>query len=194
MKKLISIILSLALVACMFAMNVGAELVVGDNDSDKALSAGDGATDIPANSSLSSNVTLNLGTVNHRYAVDITFQTMTLNVGDVTWNVNTAKYELTDTEQTKTWTITVDNYSDMGVTATVTKEDVNVRDEMSVTLDKTTLPLNAVTVGGPKTTGDVTVTADSNDWNKTINAYIKAGELTNVTIAKILVTITKTNP
>ena len=183
MKKLISIILSLALVACMFGMTVMA--------ADHTVGGPDGVAEIPANSGLSSDVTLNLGTVNHRYAVDITFQTMTLNVGDVTWNVNTANYELANAEQTKTWTITVDNYSDMAVTATVTKTDINVRDEMSVTLDKTTLPLNAVTVGGPKTTGDVNVTADSNDWNKTINAYIKAGELTNVTIATILVTITQ---
>ncbi|MBO5023734.1 MAG: hypothetical protein J6D11_05450 [Clostridia bacterium] len=127
MKKLISIILSLALVACMFAMNVGAALVVGDNDSNTALSAGDGATDIPANSSLSSDVTLTVGTVNHRYAVDVTFQTMAINAGDVTWNVTTAKYELANDVTATSWDITVVNYSDMAVTATAAITETNLK-------------------------------------------------------------------
>ena len=194
MIKLISIILSLALVACMFAMNVGAAKVVGNHGATGSVNDGD--TDIPANSSLSSNVTLTVGTVNHRYAVDVTFQTMAINAGDVTWNVTTAKYELANVVTATSWDITVVNYSDMEVTATADITETNLKGGMTVAFDgANSLPLNAVTVGDTEgESGTMTVKASSTDWNETINAYIKASELTDVKIAKITVTITKTNP
>ncbi|MBO5023735.1 MAG: hypothetical protein J6D11_05455 [Clostridia bacterium] len=64
---------------------------------------------------------------------------------------------------------------------------------MTVAFDgANSLPLNAVTVGDTDgESGTMKVKASSSDWNATINAYIKDGQLTDVKIAKITVTISK---
>ena len=96
MKKLIAIILSLALVVCMFAVNVSA--------ADHTLGGTSGVPSFePTN--FTQNVTLNLGAAASRYAVDIVFggdSNYDYNVDGLTWNVNTLKYEITTLNDYKT--------------------------------------------------------------------------------------------
>ena len=112
MKKLISIILSLTLVACMFAMNVGAAHTVG----------GDNGTASFDPTNFAKDVTLKLGTAASRYAVDIEFGgDYVLTVNNLVWNVNELIYEIDgDTIDAQEYTFTVKNYSDKDITASVT--------------------------------------------------------------------------
>ena len=113
MKKFLSVLLAAMLLVSVFALNAAAG-VVGNYGGGNGVK--DGVADIPEGASTSGDVVLNLGTVNHRYAVDVTFPTMTFEVGGLTWNVNTMKYESGETTMSdQTLTITITNYSDLPV-------------------------------------------------------------------------------
>lgn len=211
MKKLISIILSLALVACMFAMNVGAELVVGDKDSDKALSAGDGWTDteFDSNKSATADVMLALGAVESRYAVDIVFTgNFNLTAAGLTWDVNNLVYVTTgDTVANQTYTFVVTNYSDKyvnvttaasdvvdGVTATfgtVTPGAAGDTDNVAADNKSCTIVGNA---GGDATANKATFSATlaSTNWAGTINTLVGNDPTkTSFKLATFTVTISK---
>ena len=215
MKKLISIILSLALVACMFAMNVGAELVVGDKDSDKALSAGDGWTDteFDSNKSATADVTLTLGAVQSRYAVDITFSgdAYSFTANGLTWDVNNLTYVTTDEEPVvdKNYTFEVTNYSDKAVNVSAASEieqkvsDAGVvanftavtGDTTNVADDKKscTITGNANTTDGVANNATFSVTIHSDDWVNTINTLVGKTTETEFTLARFTVTIANPN-
>ena len=130
MKKLISIILSLALVACMFGMSAMAA-EVGTVTSGKgqigSYVGGNGPISSGKESfnetDFSQAVTLTINGKASRYAVDIVFggdSSYTNTVEGITWNVNTLKYEVDTTTMTDlNYKFTVTNYSDKAVKAVV---------------------------------------------------------------------------
>lgn len=133
MKKIISLVLSLALVACMFSMSVSAKHIVGTYSDRDTID--DGLTDAEwaltsYTSSHSESITFNIGAKHSRYAVDVEFTgALSFNTGNMTWDVNNLEYlhtnnSLADTE----YGITVTNYSDQAVGLTL---DVLVNDTAS---------------------------------------------------------------
>lgn len=151
MKKILSFVLVLAMIASMMCVSVSAATtvdIVGSNSTSDDISAGvPGANNWPGQNY---SVEANLGaTVKNRYSVTIDYTTsdITLN-GSAIWNVNTLQYEgsvtvdaltklgyandgsaATITSGTKlsgsvdVATFTVKNYSDLDVTVTIAKAD-----------------------------------------------------------------------
>lgn len=133
MKKLIAIILSLALVVCMFAVNVsaadvtvteaGTKHVVGTHQTNNTIADGLTAAEFGSGKSAEAIVTLNLNAAQSRYAVDITFGgNYHLGVSGLVWDVNNLKYVYVAGDGTETissdlaYTFEVVNYSDNDIT------------------------------------------------------------------------------
>lgn len=219
MKKLISIILSLALVACMFAMNVGAE-DLGDKtlgqvgsykDTEHPADINNGLTDGQfTETNFSKTVKLALGTANSRYAVDITFAgDYVINVAGLTWDVNNLVYVTTDaTVENKEYTFTVTNYSDKSVSVAaagnVSNDVTGVTVEFNTTSVAGDLTTNTSTAsaincvitgnaGGDNTANYATFKADlkSTSWKATVDALVNNKTQTEFTLATFTVTVSK---
>ena len=217
MEKLISIILSLALVACMFGMTVGAveitapgtNNVVGTHGGNNELNNG---VDANAFSSESAEalVKLTLGTANSKYAVDITFAgDYVINVAGLTWDVNNLVYVTTGaTVENKEYTFTVTNYSDKSVSVVangvVSNDVTGVSVEFNTTSvagDLTTNTSTASTIncvitgnaGGDTTANYATFKADlkSTSWKATVDALVNNKTQTEFTLATFTVTVSK---
>ena len=146
MKKILSFVLVLAMIASMMCINVAAaeEYEANPNATTHSIvgtapvqnANGAGVTGAQANGSHSYNVDAILGAyVKNRYAVDIQYKTSDVTLtGDAVWNVNTLNYEgnitvkaldsavisANDPEATvKVGEFTITNYSDLSVKATV---------------------------------------------------------------------------
>lgn len=135
MKKLISIILSLALVACMFGMSAMAAdvTVTGDKGQIGSYVGGNGPISSGKESfdetNFSKAVILTIKDKNSRYAVDIVFggtSSYTNTVDGITWNVNTLKYEVADdfSMADLTYKFTVTNYSDSPIYSKVAASNI----------------------------------------------------------------------
>lgn len=198
MKKFLSVLFAAAMLFILLCVNIAADTtkhVVGNHGESGTVS--DGATDIPGGSSASGDVTLTLGTVNHRYAVDVTFPVMTFDVGGLTWNVNTLTYDMNGTAMSdKTLTITVTNYSDLPVVATgavgsLDGDATSAGVSLAMTPEKTTANVLAVTPGGSAQTATLEASLTSADWTDSVNALVASGKTGSITIGTITVTIAK---
>lgn len=112
MKKLLAILMTVAMIVGAFTFSVSADRVVGNSNGN----IDDGVTTFP-DTPISGNVVLELSGIESRYAVDVVFGTLTFNFGDVSkWNVNTLEYETSASENPNVLiTIDVNNYSDQPV-------------------------------------------------------------------------------
>ena len=198
MKKFLSVLFAAAMLFILLCVNIAAdttEPVVGNHGGSGTVA--DGATDIPGGSSASGDVTLNLGTVNHRYAVDVTFPVMTFDVGGLTWNVNTLTYDMNGTAMSdKTLTITVTNYSDLPVVATgavgsLDGDATSAGISLTMTPEKTTANVSAVTPGGTEQTATLEASLTSANWTDSVNKLVASGKTDSITIGTITVTIAK---
>lgn len=211
MKKLISIILSLALVACMFGMSAMAADVlkqpVGTHGNG---SIDDGWTDaeFDSNKSATADVLLTLGAVQSRYAVDIVFTgTFALTAADLTWDVNELKYVSNgNVLDDQDYSFTVTNYSDksVGVTAAadvvagaevtfvaVTPGETGDTDNVAADYTSCTIVGNA---GGNDVanTAKFSATLESTDWAGTINTLVGTNpDATSFKLVTFTVTISK---
>ena len=189
--------LAATLLVSVFALNAAAG-VVGNYGGGNGVN--DGVADIPEGASTSGNVVLDLGTVNHRYAVDVTFPTMTFEVGGLTWNVNTMKYESGGTTMSdQTLTITITNYSDLPVNAEGTVGSIaEAATSAGISLAMTTASATVAqaTAGSADTNGTAaTATLEasltSGNWTNSIDALFAAGAQ-SITVGTITVAISKT--
>ena len=220
MKKLISIILSLALVACMFGMSaMAADFTIDANPTnnknivgthgtrkDAADSHLDGDTDF-TEKSIEAIVKLNLTEATSRYAVDITFTgALTINVSGLTWDVNELKYVTeTATIANQEYNFTVTNYSDKTVTvkaacavdatagaAGVGCEFSAVSGDVNGGATVENCVINANTHGAKNATyAAFTATLKSDNWTTTINKLITGKTTGEITLATFTVTISK---
>ena len=190
--------LAAMLLVSVFALNAAAVNVVGTHGQSGGVN--DGVADIPEGASTSGDVVLNLGTVNHRYAVDVTFPTMTFEVGGLTWNVNTMKYESGGTTMSdQTLTITITNYSDLPVNAEGTVGSIaEAATSAGISLAMTTASATVAqaTAGSADTNGTAaTATLEasltSGNWTNSIDALFAAGAQ-SITVGTITVAISKT--
>lgn len=182
MKKLISLVLSLALVACMFSMSVGAANVVGTHKGKDQGTIDDGLSESAWNtsSSLTDVITLNMGGTHNRYAVDVTFGgTLTFSSGAYVWNVNNLQYETTETITLtdSSYTCLVENFSHAPVNVSFEITDTSQLNTAGadVTLDE----LNPITniSKGNGVDEDFVVVPDADDSN---DKYVIAGKLNGV--------------
>lgn len=208
MKKFLSFLIVAAMLVSVFCFGTSAanpqpEHVIGTHGKNNNVS--DGKEDIDtSNNSLNSDVVLKVGTVNHRYAVDVTFDdTYTFNTADVTWDVNSLKYvtSLGDVFSNKTLNITVTNYSDLSVKATgeITNSASDL-DDAKISLkmnDAASVTVDAVTVGNGtdgstvSTTGSLSALLSSTDWEYAVGYLIKNNPDTEYKVGTVTVTIEK---
>ena len=141
MKKLFALVLAVVMICAMstsvFAVH---ENVVGDRPEAGNGTYEDGDTDnefAADNPDIQVNITATAGNVEHRYAVDIEYDTMSFSVSgsNLVWNVNTLQYEtaqgstsVSDAE----FNVQVINYSDLAVNLTVECTDTNANDYIAV--------------------------------------------------------------
>lgn len=194
MKKLFAIILAVAITATMLAVFVSA---------DKEVGGADGVTTFDPTST-GKDLHVKVSDVVHKYAVDLTFSFDDLVIGgDISWNVNTMKYDFTGVTPVDTAkTITVTNRSDLSVYAYATASDADADDGIAVTpatySDTNKLEVAKATAGttgnGTATTDTLTINVTSTDWQNVVEYYAakKANEGTDVfKIATVTVTISK---
>lgn len=204
MKKILAIILTVAMAATMLALSVSAAKEVGGNDGvlEKNFNSTDSGKDL----------NIQVTEVTHKYAVDVTFNISDLTIGgNITWNVNNMEYVVNDTTLNKTeQTIDVSNRSDLPVYAFATVTKTNTDDHLAVTADKNSAT-NKLTVEkatpkasgadkGTATTGTIKITIDTasgSTWDN-VAEYYAAKRLASTDqaiatfkIATITVTISK---
>lgn len=197
MKKFLSVLLAVMLLVSVFALNAAAG-VVGNYGGGNGVN--DGVADIPEGASTSGNVVLDLGTVNHRYAVDVTFPTMTFKVGGLTWNVNTMKYESGGTTMSdQTLTITITNYSDLPVNAagtvgSIAEAATSAGISLTMTTDSATVAratAGSADANGTAATAKLVASLTSEKWTDSIDTLFAAGTQ-SITVGTITVAISKT--
>lgn len=200
MKKILAIILSVAMIATMLAVSVSAadkQVVVGDNG---------GVTDFADTTTGGQDINVKVTDITHKYAVDVTFGLSDLTIGgSITWNVDTMKYDvagstLTDTTQT----IEVSNRSDLPVYAYATISNDDAADGITVKADKDSdankLTVAKATAGsgatnGTATSAEINISITSANWNTVAEYYaakkLAAPETTTYKVATVTVTISK---
>lgn len=197
MKKILSLILAVFMIASVFAVNVSAERVVGNTD---------GVNTFDPTTTGGQSINVKVEDVTHKYAVDVTFSLEDLTLGGtITWNVDTMKYDIADTTAANTSrTITVSNRSDLPVYAYATMTDTDAGDSITVSADKDSA-INKLTVekatpgtgssNGTATEGNITISITSTDWESVATYYgnkrLEDMGRDTFTIANVTVTISK---
>ena len=223
MKKFLALILAVAMLCTMTTVIASAvsKPLVGNN-------AGDGTTDdgtytdglaqgenFPAAGNYNVEITATAGSVEHRYAVDITYDELSFNVTATTmvWNVNTLKYEVKDGDATlsnKKFNVAITNYSDLPIYATVAVSDLDDRDGATVAAynDEADTSLSAGKIEIADAVAienndnvlnfDVTITTPNNnddEWNAVSNYYAgkftAQGNDTPITMGTMSITLSK---
>ena len=197
MKKILSLILAVFMIASVFAVNVSAETVVGNTD---------GVNTFDPTTTGGQSINVKVEDVTHKYAVDVPFSLEDLTLGGtITWNVNTMKYDIADTTAVNTSrTITVSNRSDLPVYAYATMTDTDAGDSITVSADKDSA-INKLTVekatpgtgssNGTATEGNIIISITSTDWESVATYYgnkrLEDMGRDTFTIANVTVTISK---
>lgn len=205
MKKILSVILALLLLTATFAVAASAETA----ETTKVVSetpvgtADTGLKDEEFTSAVSSSgqtINVQVNEVQHRYAVDLTFDFADLTIdSDIVWNVKDMKYDVSNTNlKDSTRTIQVTNRSDMPVCANATAADSDDNDGVTITTSTANglLTVDKATVGagnttGKSTTGKIDVTLVSTDWQK-VAEYYAAKSIDKNATTFILTTVTVT--
>ncbi len=199
MKKILAIILAVAMLTAMLAVSVSAEQEVG---------GADGVTTFEPTTPTGEDLNVKVTEITHKYAVDLVYSLSDLTIdGNITWNVNTMKYEVGgNTLENTTRKVKVNNRSDLPVYAYATITNTNDADGITVaavnnsaqnklTVDKAT----AGTGGndGTLTVGELVINLTSDNWNAVAEYYAaqrlaSANQATDTfRIATITVTISK---
>lgn len=199
MKKILAIILAVAMLTAMLAVSVSAEQEVG---------GADGVTTFEPTTPTGEDLNVKVTEITHKYAVDLVYSLSDLTIdGNITWNVNTMKYEVGgNTLENTTRKVKVNNRSDLPVYAYATITNTNDADGITVaavnnsaqnklTVDKAT----AGTGGndGTLTVGELVINLTSGNWNAVAEYYAaqrlaSANQATDTfRIATITVTISK---
>lgn len=200
MKKLLAVLLTLTMLVTLPAFSASAE------EGTRVVGEGNGAEDFAPTTTGGQDLNVKVSEVNHRYAVDITFDLSALTIGGtITWNVKDLKYDVEGAltgEQERF--VTVSNRSDLDVYAyaAISEEDANDGITVSTTNiegNKLTVPkakAGSGTTAGTPTDKNIKISITSNDWGAS-TAYYAAKKLNDINgtdtfkIATVTVTITK---
>ena len=201
MKKLLAVLLTLTMLVTFPAFGASADTVNGST-------TGVLPDDFTSEDVGGENLNVKVTQVTHKYAVDIVFSLGVLEIGgNITWNVNSMKYEVGGTPlENTTRKVTVNNRSDLPVYAyaTISNTDdddgitvaaVNNSAQTKLTVDKATAGVGAN--DGTSTAKEITINLTSDNWN-TVAEYYAAKRLASTdqatdtfTIATVTVTISK---
>ena len=199
MKKILAIILAVAMLAAMLAVSVSAEQEVG---------GADGVTTFDPTTPTGEDLNVKVTEITHKYAVDLIYSLSDLTIdGAITWNVNTMKYEVGgNTLEDTTRKVKVNNRSDLPVYAYATITNTNAADGITVAaVNKdamTKLTVAKATAGsgvqnGTSTVGELVINLTSDNWNAVAEYYAaqrlaSANQATDTfRIATVTVTVSK---
>lgn len=197
MKKLLSLALILALVATLTTSVFAAERVVGhsNNNIDDGVTYDQFGSGTAPETTISISVTA--GQVESRYAVDVEFAAITLNVasGKLAWNVNSYQYEKISAESIPnldtTREIKIINHSDQPVWVT---KQVNHDNSDGITITATGADKVERTQANATQANEeiVTVSITATDWEAVAKHYApQLVDQTSIEIATITLTISK---
>lgn len=199
MKKILAVVLAVAMLATILAFSAGAEQEVG---------GADGVTTFDPTTPTGEDLNVKVTEITHKYAVDLIYSLSDLTIdGSITWNVNTMKYEVDgNTLENTSRKVKVNNRSDLPVYAYATIINTNDADGITVAAvnkDATTkLTVAKATAGtgtnnGKSTVGELVINLTSDNWNA-VAEYYAAQRLTSANqatdtfkIATVTVTISK---
>ena len=199
MKKILAIILAVAMLTAMLAVSVSAEQEVG---------GADGVTTFDPTTPTGEDLNVKVTEITHKYAVDLIYSLSDLTIdGAITWNVNTMKYEVGgNTLEDTTRKVKVNNRSDLPVYAYATITNTNAADGITVAaVNKdamTKLTVAKATAGsgvqnGTSTVGELVINLTSDNWNAVAEYYAaqrlaSANQATDTfRIATVTVTVSK---
>lgn len=201
MKRILAIIISVAMIATMLAVSVSAESILG---SDTGVLPENFTTETSPGKDLNVKVT----DITHKYAVDLVFSLQDLVIdGNITWNVNKLKYDVGGTTlENTTRKVKLSNRSDLPVYAYATISNTDDADGITVAavnnsdLNKLTIAKATAGVGGDdgtSTVGELVINLTSDNWNAVAEYYaakrLASADQATATfrIATVTVTITK---
>ena len=199
MKKILAIILAVAMLTAMLAVSVSAEQEVG---------GADGVTTFEPTTPTGEDLNVKVTEITHKYAVDLVYSLSDLTIdGNITWNVNTMKYEVGgNTLENTTRKVKVNNRSDLPVYAYATITNTNDADGITVAAVNNSaqnkLTVAKATAGsgvqnGTSTVEELVINLTSDNWNAVAEYYAaqrlaSANQATDTfRIATITVTISK---
>ena len=199
MKKILAVVLAVAMLATILAVSAGAEQEVG---------GADGVTTFEPTTPTGEDLNVKVTEITHKYAVDLVYSLSDLTIdGAITWNVNTMKYEVGgNTLEDTTRKVKVNNRSDLPVYAYATITNTNDADGITVAAvnkDATTkLTVAKATAGsgsqnGTSTVEELVIKLTSDNWNAVAEYYAaqrlaSANQATDTfRIATVTVTISK---
>lgn len=196
MKRILAIIISVAIIATMLAVSVSAEKEVGGDN---------GVLTFEPTTPPGEDLNVKVTEITHKYAVDLVYSLQDLVIdGAITWNVNTMKYEVGGhTLEDTTRKVKVYNRSDLPVYAYATITNTNDADGITVTAEKDSatnkLTIAKATAGagganGTSTVEELVINLKSDDWNAVAVYYAAQASNTNTDtfkIATVSVTISK---
>ena len=199
MKKILAVVLAVAMFATILAVSAGAEQEVG---------GADGVTTFGPTTPTGEDLNVKVTEITHKYAVDLIYSLSDLTIdGAITWNVNTMKYEVGgNTLEDTTRKVKVNNRSDLPVYAYATITNTNAADGITVAaVNKdamTKLTVAKATAGsgvqnGTSTVGELVINLTSDNWNAVAEYYAaqrlaSANQATDTfRIATVTVTISK---
>lgn len=199
MKRILAIIISVAMIATMLAVSVSAEKEVGGDN---------GVLTFEPTTPPGEDLNVKVTEITHKYAVDLVYSLQDLVIdGAITWNVNTMKYEVGGNSlENTTRKVKVYNRSDLPVYAYATISNTNDADGITVTAEKDSatnkLTIAKATAGvgasnGTSTVGELVINLTSDNWNAVAEYYAaqrlaSANQATDTfRIATVTVTISK---
>lgn len=199
MKRILAIIISVAMIATMLAVSVSAEKEVGGDN---------GVLTFEPTTPTGEDLNVKVTEITHKYAVDLVYSLQDLVIdGAITWNVNTMKYEVGgNTLEDATRKVKVYNRSDLPVYAYATITNTNDADGITVTAvnnsaeNKLTVAKATAGTGvanGTSTVEELVINLKSDNWNAVAEYYAaqrlaSANQATDTfRIATVTVTITK---
>ena len=199
MKKILAIILAVAMLTAMLAVSVSAEQEVG---------GADGVTTFDPTTPTGEDLNVKVTEITHKYAVDLIYSLSDLTIdGAITWNDNTRKYEVGgNTLEDTTRKVKVNNRSDLPVYAYATISNTNDNDGITVAAVNNSaqnkLTVAKATAGsgvqnGTSTVGELVINLTSDNWNAVAEYYAaqrlaSANQATDTfRIATVTVTVSK---
>lgn len=199
MKKILAIILAVAMLTAMLAVSVSAEQEIG---------GADGVTTFDPTTPTGEDLNVKVTEITHKYAVDLIYSLSDLTIdGAITWNVNTMKYEVGgNTLENTTRKVKVNNRSDLPVYAYATISNTNDNDGITVAAVNNSaqnkLTVAKATAGsgvqnGTSTVEELVINLTSDNWNAVAEYYAaqrlasQNQETDTFRIATITVTISK---
>ena len=223
MKKIISLALSLSMLACMATNAFAVETV----EKPGYVGGETGSTNWPdfQNPNYEVAIKVTTGGIKNKYRVDVTYEVPTLSIdaSDLTWNVQTLEYDYsgasTDLKDTA-FAVTVENRSDLPVWVTATINDPytsqTTNDYIGIKTTKTDnedqvdftvsdKKINSAAPGGAgagteagvrSLTFNLYVYADGKEWDEIADDYATklSAENDTITVGTCTIAITNTEP